>query len=66
MKRKRFEREEAIEFVRLSRSESLLDDDTIRALSEFGEALRAVVTRLAAEGYTITDGDIHRIDDIQL
>ena len=66
MKRKRFEREEAIEFVRLSRSESLLDDDTIRALSEFGEALRAVVTRLRAEGYTIVDGELRRINDIQL
>ena len=66
MKRKRPEREEAVQLVRLSRSESLLDDDTIRALSEFGEALRAVVTRLRSEGYTIVNGELLRIDDIQL
>jgi len=66
MKRKGLEHEEAVELVRLPRSESLLDDDTIRALSEFGEALRAVMTRLAAEGYSIVDGEVRRINDIQL
>lgn len=43
----------------------MLDDDTLHALSEFGEALRAVVTRLEREGYTIADGKLRRIDDIQ-
>ena len=66
MKRKRLKREDAVQLVRLSRSESLLDDDTIRALSEFGEALRAVVARLRSEGYTIADGELRRINDIQL
>ena len=64
--KRNLEHEQAVQLVHLSRSESLLDDETLRALSEFGEALRAVVTRLRSEGYTIVNGELRRINDIQL
>lgn len=64
-KRKRQNNQEDIELVRLSQPEAMLDDDTLHALSDYIEALRAIATRLEKEGYTFVDGKLRRPDDIQ-
>lgn len=66
MTKRKQQKKDDIALARLSRSESMLDDDTLHALSEYVEALRAIAARLEKEGYVIKDGKLSRVDDIQL
>ncbi|MDE1945496.1 MAG: hypothetical protein KGI03_04490 [Patescibacteria group bacterium] len=65
MARRHQQREEVSQVIHLPRSEWQFTDETIRALSEYGEALRAVYNRMRAEGYTIRDGKVCRVEEIQ-
>ena len=42
-----------------------LSEDTIKSLNELGDVLRAIDMRMLAEGYTIIDGKIKKLDVIE-
>ena len=53
------------EVVPLDPSEWQFDDDTIIALSDLGDVLRRIHNRMKAEGYTIIDGQVKKLETIK-
>lgn len=45
----------------LSPSEWQFDEDTIIAISDLGDILRRIRTRMHAEGYTLVDGKVTKL-----
>ncbi len=51
--------------VPLDPAEWQFDDETIAALSELGDIFRRIRTRMDAEGYTIVDGQVKKLETIE-
>lgn len=49
------------ETATLSPSEWQFDEDTIIALSDLGDILRRIRTRMHTEGYTLVDGKVTKL-----
>ena len=51
--------------VPLDPAEWQFDDETIAALSELGDIFQRIRTRMHAEGYTIVDGQVKKLETIE-
>lgn len=55
------DRKNSQEAVTLSQSEWQFDEDTIIALSDLGDILRRIRTRMHAEGYNLVEGKVTKL-----